>query len=89
VTDAGQVGASVLVTMRAETADPTLESFARRLHVDPNLFDAEFGVVLLDPQRNLWCARMPAAAVPSGIPDPERDDIWIADDPSIEGFGLP
>lgn len=72
----------VLMVLHGELEAPDLMDVARGLGIDPKAFDHDFGIVMLDPDRHLWCARVRKDALPAHL----GDDVWIASDLDIEKF---
>ena len=77
-----------LMTVRSADGPPTLEAAARQLGVSVSAVDAEYGVVLIDPQQSLYCVQVDAAQLPAvtGAEEPYRGPFA---EPRIETFGPP
>jgi hypothetical protein len=54
------------MTVTLETATPA--AAARQLGLPEHLIDAAFGLVAIDPDRNLYAVRIPQTAVPVARP---------------------
>lgn len=74
--------AMVLLVLHRELDAPELVDVARDLAIDPKAFDRDFGIVILDPSRDLWCVRVRKDALPAHL----GDNAWIAPDPDIQTF---
>ena len=60
-----------LLTVHAPSAPPTLAAVAHKLGLDSGSFDAEFGVVTLDPNKGLYAVRVLAHRLSNGGADRE------------------
>jgi hypothetical protein len=77
----------VMLTLNGGGSAPSLDEVARRLEVRPAQLDADFGVVLIDPDRHLYTVRGDEDAAAAAA---ERDGVeGPFSNPRIEPFGPP
>ena len=72
----------VLLILRERERTPAVDEAASELAIDPAAFDRDFGVVLLDHDRGLWCVRVKRDALPADL----GANAWIASDVSIRNL---
>jgi|GEM_PF-1048937 len=76
-----------LVTVTGEDASLSLEGAAEQLGVEPADLDGEFGVVPIDPRRNLYAVQVRADRLPPDFASSEPFRGPFAS-PEIAPFGL-
>lgn len=74
----------VLCTIEGFDSKPSLEKAAQHLAVAASVVDSEFGVVLLDPKRGMYCVQILEDHCPDAIKGPRSSGPWSS--PRIEGF---
>jgi hypothetical protein len=79
--------ADVMMTVELDPEEATVAKAAERLGVEPDRIDAEFGVVSIDPEQNLYTVLVDeqVAAGAAGRPGVEGP----FSNPRIEPFGPP
>jgi hypothetical protein len=61
--DGSEAAPSVMVTVKLEPHEATIESVAKKLEIRPDAIDRDFGVVLIDPTRDQYAVLVePAVA---------------------------
>jgi hypothetical protein len=75
-----------LMTVTGANGPPTLEAAAAELGVTIEDIDSSFGIVLVDPQRGLYCVQVRADRLPAeaGAGEPYRGPF---SNPKIAPFG--
>ena len=76
----------VLMTVKGTKTTPTLEKSAEHLRVPAHALDPNFGVVLVDPKRNIYTVRVEESYVNR---DSSDEGTGPFSDPRIAPFGLP
>lgn len=74
-----------LYTIEWKGEKPTREEVAERFGIDPGDLDEEFGVIEIDPERNLYSILVDDAVVPDETDDQIKGPF---SNPKIEPFGL-
>jgi hypothetical protein len=77
------------MTIEGENGPPTLERVARALRVSEEALDRDFGVILIDPKRELYAVRVDEEAVQNAGPERARGVHGPFSDPRIAPFGPP
>jgi hypothetical protein len=79
--------ADVMLTVELDPAEATVDKAAERLGIERDRIDAEFGVVSIDPEQNLYTVLVDeqVAAEAAGRPGVEGP----FSNPRIEPFGPP
>jgi hypothetical protein len=79
--------AGMLMTVELEPGAADLDGAARSLGVAPSELDADFGVVPIAPEENLYSVMVDAASVPAAEPGAEYRGPYS--NPRIEPQGPP
>ena len=74
----------VLYTVEGFDSQPTLEAVASHIGVSVEYCDPEFGVVLLDPQRGMYCVQIAEKHHPRITDGSSASGPWAT--PPIRGF---
>jgi len=83
------MGEMVMVTVDAMTGNPPLiEWVAEKLELPLEAFDSSFGVILINPDRNLYAVRVDGDLLPQVIENQEGVEGPFSD-PKIAPFGTP
>ena len=82
------MGEMLLVNVQGWDAQPTIAQVSEQLSVPISAFDAEFGVVLVDVENNVYTVRIRADAADK-IPGDARGASGPFSDPRIAPFGPP
>lgn len=87
VPPSGEAGASsVMVTLKLESDEATLEAVTKRLGLAPEEVDPDFGVVAVDPARGLYVILV-EATVAASLADAEVVEGVFAN-PRIQPFDI-
>lgn len=76
---------AALMMVTGNSGPPTLAEAAAQLGLEIDAFDPDFGVVTIDPDRNLYSVRVDASKMRDEF-DPGKGPF---SDPKIDHFGLP
>lgn len=79
--------ATRMVTLKLDPADATLKKIRARYELSHKEVDANFGVVALDPDKNLFAILVDEQA--AGRLDGRDDVVGTYSNPKIEPFGPP
>jgi hypothetical protein len=75
----------VMMTVELDPEVATVAQAAERLGVEPDRIDADFGVVSIDPEQNLYTVLVDAQAAAEAADRPGVEGPFS--DPRIEPFG--
>ena len=76
----------VMMTITGGQEQPSIERVAEELSVPLCAFDAQFGMILVDPKRDIYAIRVD----PDQMPEAIRSDFVVSgpfSDPKIAPFG--
>ena len=82
------MGEMVIMTISGGQEQLSIERVAKDLSVPLCAFDAQFGVILVDPKRDIYAIRVD----PDQMPEAIRSDFILSgpfSDPKIAPFGPP
>ncbi len=83
------MGEMVMLTVDAMTCTPpTIERLAEKMSLPLEAFDESFGVIAIDPDRNLYAVRVDGDMLPEEVPEESGVSGPFAD-PKIAPFGTP
>ncbi len=80
---------TVLMTLQGDAGTPGLIKAARRLGLPTKALDRQFGVVSIDPDKDLFAVRAFSEFLPARQGDAHPETSGPYSDPKISPFGNP